>query len=354
MNLFIPVMKPKLPTIKMVEIYLKTLDTNKIYTNRGPLLKQLELRFADLLKVKEENLVICSSATLAIQGISYLANVSEFHVPSYTFSASGLAIHNSGKNLILDDISYGTWQINHTELKPSTNEGVLTVYPFGSNLEITDYQNFETVIYDAAASLGSQNLDLSKLKQNHAIVFSLHATKVLGIGEGGLIVFGDPKKASEFRSWINFGFSGSRDSKILGTNAKMSEMQAAYGHAVLDNWEIEKQEWLIARKKANQVESDFPELFNHNLEMDVSPYWLSYSNPELKVEIVKTFKKLNIETRDWWSRGLHNMPAFSKYNDKPFLITEKVADSSIGLPFFRDMKDSDFDKIHEALSNVAR
>jgi len=83
----------------------------------------------------------------------------------------------------------------------------------------------------------------------------------------------------------------------------------------------------------------------------VSPYWLSYSNPELKVEIVKTFKKLNIETRDWWSRGLHNMPAFPKYNDKHFPITEKVADSSLGLPFFRDMRDSDFDRIHVLFTN---
>ena len=207
---------------------------------------------------------------------------------------------------------------------------------------------------DAAASLGYYMQNPVKLNMNQSFVFSLHATKVLGIGEGGIAVFGDPEKANEFRSWINFGFSGSRDSKILGTNAKMSEMQAAYGHAVLDNWEIEKQEWLIVRKKAIQVERDFPELFNHNLEMDVSPYWLSYSNPERKVEIVKTFKKLNIETRDWWSRGLHNMPAFSKYKDKHFPITEKVADSSVGLPFFRDMKDSDFDRIHEALSNVAR
>jgi dTDP-4-amino-4,6-dideoxygalactose transaminase len=352
MNLFIPVMKPKLPTIKMVETYLKTLDTNKIYTNQGPLVRQLERRFADLLKVKEENLVLCSSATLAIQGSSYLTNVSDFHVPSYTFSASGLAIRNSGKNLILDDISYDTWQINHAEIKASTNDGILTVYPFGSNLEISEYQNFESVIYDAAASLGSQNLDLSKLGQSHSIIFSLHATKVLGIGEGGLVVFGDHDKANEFRSWINFGFSGSRDSKILGTNAKMSEMQAAYGHAVLDNWEVEKQEWLSVRENAKRIENNFPELFNHNLEIDVSPYWLSYSNPEIKVEIVKIFQRLNIETRDWWTRGLHNMPTFSKYNDKPFPITEKVADSSIGLPFFRDMNDQDFDRIYQALCHV--
>jgi dTDP-4-amino-4,6-dideoxygalactose transaminase len=347
-------MQPKLPKFNIVKPYLELMDQGKFYSNSGPLKNKLESRFSDFLGVHESQIVLCSSATLALQGAYYLSNQKKVLIPNFTFSATPLAAIMAGKELNLIDIVLDDFHIDIQGIILGEKELLSPVIPFGSSLNLEKYQNFETVIYDAAASLGNQNLDLSKLKQNHAIVFSLHATKVLGIGEGGIAVFGDPEKANDFRSWINFGFSGSRDSKILGTNAKMSEMHAAYGHAVLDNWEVEKQEWLVVREKAKHVQNNFPELFKHNLEMDISPYWLSYSNPELKVEIVKTFKKLNIETRDWWSRGLHNMPAFSKYNDKHFPITEKVADSSIGLPFFRDMKDSDFDRIHEALSNVAR
>lgn len=348
----IPVMKPKLPHLGSVTSYLQSMDERRVYSNSGYLLKTLEQRFAKELKIHESNVVLCANATLGIQGLCELSPVHEFKIPSFTFSATGLAVQKSGKSFSLSDIDPDSWEIDISQMKPDSSKGVVTVAPFGKALDINKYKNISNLIVDAAASMGYYIQNPIKLDQNQSYVFSLHATKVLGIGEGGLVVFGDTEKAKEFRSYINFGFSGSRDSKILGTNAKMSEMQAAYGHAVLDNWEVEKQEWLIARKKAKQVESDFDELFNHNLEIDVSPYWLSYSNPEIKIELVKTLQSLNIETRDWWSRGLHNMPAFSKYKNKHFPITELVADSSIGLPFFRDMKDSDFDRIHDALSNL--
>jgi dTDP-4-amino-4,6-dideoxygalactose transaminase len=347
-------MKPKLPSFEAVVPYLKSMDERRVYTNRGYLVQTLEQRFAKKLHINESKLVLCANATMGLQGLSELSSSLEFTIPSFTFPATGLAAQKSGKPFSLLDIDPVSWEIDISQMKPDSALGVVTVAPFGKALEINKYQNIDNLIVDAAASLGYYMQNPVKLNMNQSFVFSLHATKVLGIGCGGLVIFGDLEKANQFRSWINFGFAGSRDSKIFGINAKMSEMQAAYGHAVLDNWETEKKEWLIVKEKAKQVENNLPKLFNHNLEMGISPYWLSYSTPEIKAEIVKTFKKLNIETRDWWSRGLHNMPAFSKYNDKHFPITEKVADSSIGLPFFREMKDSDFDRIHEALSKVDR
>lgn len=345
----IPVMKPKLPHLDSVTSYLQSMDERRIYSNSGYLLKTLEQRFAKEFKIHESNVVLCANATLGIQGLCELSPVHELRIPSFTFSATGLAVQKSGKSFSLSDIDPDSWEIDISQMKPDSSIGVVTVAAFGKAVDINKYKNISNLIVDAAASLGYYMQNPIKLDQNQSFVFSLHATKVLGIGEGGLVVFGDPEKAKEFRSYINFGFSGSRDSKILGTNAKMSEMQAAYGHAVLDNWEVEKQEWLIVRKKAKQVESNFPELFNHNLEMDVSPYWLSYSNPEIKTELVKTFQSLNIETKDWWSRGLNNMPAFSKYKNKHFPITELVADSSIGLPFFRDINNQELDRIYKAM-----
>jgi dTDP-4-amino-4,6-dideoxygalactose transaminase len=347
-------MQPKLPAFILVKPYLELMDESKFYSNCGPLVKMLEKKFSVFLGVHESQVILCSNATLALQGAYFLSEPKKIFIPNFTFPATPLAVIAAGKELHLTDISLNDFHIDVDSVELGEKDALSPVIPFGSNFELKKYNKFKNVIFDAAASLGNQNLGLSKLKQSHAVVFSLHATKILGIGEGGLVVFGDYNKANEFRSYLNFGFSGSRDSKILGTNAKMSEIQAAYGHAVLDDWDVEKQEWLSVREKAKRVENNFPELFNHNLEMAVSPYWLSYSTPEIKAEIVKTFQRFNIETRDWWSRGIHNMPAFSKYKNKAFPITEKVSDSSIGLPLFRDMKDSDFDRIHEALSNVGR
>lgn len=65
----IPVMKTKLPTSINIISYLTYIDEHQIYSNSGPLLKNLEKRFADKLKVDESKVVLCANATLAIQGL---------------------------------------------------------------------------------------------------------------------------------------------------------------------------------------------------------------------------------------------------------------------------------------------
>ena len=173
---------------------------------------------------------------------------------------------------------------------------------------------------------------------------------MLGIGEGGLVLFGDANKAQEFRTWLNFGFSGSRDSSILGTNAKMSEIQAAYGHAVLDRWEQEKAEWRKARNRVEELEG------KHNLKSPtfltsvISPYWIIQTEELRILEIESKLKERNIETRRWWSYGLHKMPTFKKYSLQAYPISDHVALTTLGLPFFRDLGDKEVRAIDSVLS----
>jgi dTDP-4-amino-4,6-dideoxygalactose transaminase len=318
------------------------------------LLKSLEKRFAEKLKVNESNVVLCANATLAIQGLCELSPAEEFKVPSFTFAATGLAVQKSGKKLGLLDIVADSWEIDISQNKLDSSTGVVPVAPFGRTLNLDKYLGIENVIVDAAASLGSYLQSPVKLEKNHSIVFSLHATKVLGIGEGGLVLFGDASKAQEFRTWLNFGFSGSRDSSILGTNAKMSEMQAAYGHAVLDHWEQEKAEWGKARKRVEELEA------RHNLKSPtllkgvISPYWIIQAEEALILEIESKFQDSNIQTRRWWSRGLHKMPAFKNYSTKEFPGTDQVASTTIGLPFFRDLGDEEIVALDSLLTQLLK
>jgi dTDP-4-amino-4,6-dideoxygalactose transaminase len=70
-----------------------------------------------------------------------------------------------------------------------------------------------------------------------AEVFSLHATKVFGIGEGG-VVYCHPQLGRIIKETINFGMS--RGVIVCrGLNGKMSDFQAAVGLAALpriDGW----------------------------------------------------------------------------------------------------------------------
>ena len=65
-------------------------------------------------------------------------------------------------------------------------DAVLPVAPFGYPLTIASWDSFQResgipVLIDAAGALGTQ-----EVSANVPVIFSLHTTKPLGIGEGGV------------------------------------------------------------------------------------------------------------------------------------------------------------------------
>ena len=347
-------MRPCLPKIEMVLSYLKQMDESRIYSNRGPLLRKLEERYAAFLNVDPERIVASANATLAIQGAAFLMPADVFRAPAFTFPASLSGVINAGKNLQLAEIEETNWRLKTSESNQNSSLGLVDVLPFGAAYEPQRNQDFDNVIIDAAASIGSEELDLSAMKQGWAIVFSLHATKVLGLGEGGITVFGSKQFADEFRAWINFGFLGSRTSILPGINAKMSEISAAYGHAALDNWAREKEDWNRIKLSSHKVGETFGINSITSNHIGVSPYWIAdFKSPERALAVEKKLASHGVETRKWWDLGCHKMPAFAKFvGGEKFIATELIANRTLGLPCFREMTSNDFEYISEILSKV--
>ncbi len=348
----VPVMNPLLPTFEQYTHYLRQIDQARIYSNRGPLVKLLESRYAGKLGMPNPALVVlCSNATLAIQGFLQISEVNTWHVPSFTFAATVHAAIQSGKQVIMEDIIEDTWMISPDVIKNPKLEGIVPVLPFGAPFNPSPYSHLSHVLIDAAASIGGARAWVNNLQESWAAVFSLHATKSFGIGEGGLIVFGSEAIAAEFRSWINFGFLGSRDSVTLATNAKLSEFHAAVGLAVLDNWDVEASEWSKVKQQTEAV----TEIFGLNpIEVipkgTLSPYWIiSHIDKNLITRIEQTCLENHIETRKWWSRGCHWMPPFKAIASKTFSNTDKLSDSYLGLPMSRNLSESDIFRIKQVI-----
>ena len=350
----LPVMKPLLPVFEQYAPYLRRIDQDRTYSNRGPLGRILESRYAEKLGVPDPALVVlCSNATMAIHGFLQISNVSTWHVPSFTFAATVHAAIQSGKEVVLDDIDVQTWMISPDVIKNPKSEGLVPVLPFGAPFNSLPHSHIEHLLIDAAASIGGARAWINNLRENWAAVFSLHATKSFGIGEGGLIVFGSEEIATEFRSWINFGFRGSRESVALATNAKLSEIQAAVGLAVMDNWDVEEGEWNNLRLLTDDANESFglgP--FKVIPKGTLSPYWIiSHENKEVVARIAQGCFRDKIETRQWWSGGCHRMPPFRAIATRKFSGTEKIGESYLGLPLSRDMSESDIFRVKQVFSN---
>lgn len=351
----LPVMKPRLPHAASVTPYLKRMDLARTYSNRGPLVRELESRLSEALSVEAASVVVCANATVGLVGVTALLAAQDFTVPAYTFAATPLAVLQAGKRLMFTDVNESTWTLD-TSLSSVRNSssGTVAVLPFGSSRLPNLDQQRGPVVLDAAASLGSMIVRSPRLSSSESLVFSLHATKILGSGEGGFVVFGSPELAEQFRRWINFGFDIERSSVLVGTNAKMSEIQAAYALAVLDQAATELGQWREANQRAQAVSDRlglWPEALSRD---DTSPYWIvEFQDARMKAAAIAALSSRGVETRDWWGDGCHCMPVFRPWaKDSAFPVTDDVASRTLGLPMSRDLRQTDVELVADALEEA--
>jgi dTDP-4-amino-4,6-dideoxygalactose transaminase len=91
------------------------------------------------------------------------------------------------------------------------------------------------VLIDSAAAFPARRNEYTA-PINYLEVFSFHATKPLGIGEGGAVI-GPPELISEVRKASNFGLSKPSSKFGDGINAKMDEFASARLIAGLINFQ---------------------------------------------------------------------------------------------------------------------
>lgn len=351
---FVPVMRPKLATLKQLTPYLKRIDQNHIYSNYGPLVRELENAYASYLKVDPTLVVAVANATLAIQGLVANSKVDDWLVPNYTFTASGLAVLNASKNLHLCDVRLSDWKIDLDLVRGRHQHfGLIPVMPFGMPIDFKSYFEYKTVLIDAAASLGQLPPDFMLMKKDWAVVYSLHATKVLGAGEGGLAVCGNLEMAENLRTWINFGFANSRNSDIQGTNGKMSEIHASYGLFSLTNIDIEMNDWIEAQEFVESFSKQNNWISQINQSASFQPYWIAQFESRLqKRNIIAALSNAKIQSREWWPTPLHIQKAFidsARIDERE--NTEQLCSTHLGLPMFRGISLSTIKRIINTINS---
>jgi dTDP-4-amino-4,6-dideoxygalactose transaminase len=354
----IPVMKPLLPSAHEVLPYLQRIDASRLYSNFGPLSSELISRLADYFRVDDDNVLLVSNGTLAIQAAVATSSSpnSNWEIPSWTFIATAQAVVSAGSIVQFRDVERDTWA-----LSPDSGRlvsGVIPVVPFGGKVQLEPWaleSMHHPVIIDAASCFDSSR-DLSLVnKYNISVMVSLHATKLVTTGEGGVII-GPKAWIAEMKRWINFGFYGDRIARRTGSNAKLSEYQAAVGLASLDQWELTRESWFVTLKKLSDglLESSI------TVQPAISEGYVSSTlvamleNSAAKISLERRLSAAEIDSRDWWGAGVHNMPAFKSAlrEDQPLLpVTEELASRTIGLPMFVDLGDDEIERIIEAVAN---
>lgn len=278
-------------------------------------------------------------------------------VPAYTFVATAHAVIAAGLTPLLLDVDPDDWMLRPATVRdalawaPSPVSAVVVVAAFGAmpDLEAWKALREETglpVVLDAAAAF-----DQARAAEIPTIV-SLHATKVLGIGEGGFLATTDAELAARVRQSTTFGFRGSRLSDITATNAKLSEYASAVGLAALDSWEADRLQFLRAAQMMRAAMTFLPDV---RFQPGWGKVWVtsvcSVGLPNGSVDAVEhSLQDQDIHTRRWWDRGCHMNPAFAACPRGDLSVTETLSRSVLGLPFAIDMDADDISRVAAALN----
>lgn len=361
----IPVHRPRLPSSKLILPYLDEIDAARWYSNSGPLLMRFEKRLANHFGTEPSMLTTAANGTLMMVSILRSFNIPDQSLcimPSWTFVATPAAACYSGLIPYFVDVDRDTQTLQPAALKAQLSDtskpigAVIVVAPFGAPVDRKSWDEFtaETgipVIIDAAAAFDTVR-ELPEISiGNTPVMISLHATKIFGIGEGGLVLSTDADLVKKIKLNTSFGFNGNREALLVGYNAKLSEYSAAVGLASLDDWENTRNSWAIVRD--NYIEN----LDKINVEHHLSREWVSSTYniilPEKAEIIAAELQASGIDTRKWWGNGCHQHAAYEKFpTAKDLSNTDWLAQSVLGLPGAVDFEPRLVKQVTDTLGSI--
>ena len=354
----IPFLRPALVRSESYQQYLSQIDESHIYSNFGPLNVKFEERVLNeyfhghgaLTTVNNATSgLILAIATCMRKGARYAL------MPSFTFAATPLSAMWCGLTPYFIDVDPQTWcmdpdQVRDTVGKLGDQVAVIVPYAaFGTYTELTPYKELHDagipVVVDAAASFGTTESG-QHFGAGFAgfVVFSFHATKAFGIGEGGLVYSATKINVDQIRQASNFGFDFGRQSHVLGLNAKLSEYTAAIALATLDvfprkikvrqavfarYWEefhhrgMFRDDWRLQKAAGSIAHQFVPAMCPKR-----------YSN----TDVVKKLAEASIEARTYFSPSCHQQPLFRNCPSSSLTITEEISRSIVSLPLWEEME----------------
>ena len=278
-------------------------------------------------------------------------------VPAWTFAASAHAIQLAGLVPWIVDVDLTSWALEPDVARellrdaPDNVSAVMPVSPFGAPIDYAAWEDFAdatgvAVVIDSAAAFDT-------LRAAHVpSVVSLHATKLLGIGEGGFVLTKNGDFIEEIQKRSNFGFWNSRESKVRSLNAKISEYAAAVGLASLDLLKTTRADF--ERVARAYIAAPSPHV---TFQKGFGDHWISSTVIVTTDDAEATARALaarRIGTRRWWGGGLHRHGAFKSLPRGETPNTDLLVERVIGLPCWRDLPNEQILQIRDLICSTGR
>jgi dTDP-4-amino-4,6-dideoxygalactose transaminase len=355
----VSIARPRLPSREALAPYLDRIDDARWYSNFGPLLHELEQRVAARLDTPA-GVVTAASGTTALTLALRAAGARPgtlCAMPAWTFVATAHAALEAGLTPYFLDVDPKSWMLDPERTlqaiarAPGVVGAIMPVAAFGRMPDLEAWREVAhaarlPVIVDAAAAFDALT------RAPVPVVVSLHATKTVATGEGGFVASEDADFLRKVRQLSSFGFDGRRVAERPALNGKLSEYAAAVGLASLDAWPADRARFSFAAQFLKAALALTPQI---EFQPGWGTSWISsvcvVGAPDGSATgLGKALGDRGVETRDWWGSGCHRHPAFAECPHEPLPVTERLAVSTLGLPYYLDLDETACRRVVAALS----
>ena len=363
------VTRPFLPPLADLIPMLEQIWDTRVLTNNGPFHARLETRLCEYLGVPAVSLV--TNGMLALTAAIDAAGLEgEVITTPYSFVATTHSVKLGKLDPVFVDVRPSDLNIDpdliEAAITPRTS-AIVAVHCYGNPCDVDAIEAIAdrhdlTVIYDAAHAFGVRYRGEGLLRHGDYSTLSFHATKAFNTFEGGAVVSGDAAYKTGVDHARNFGIVGETEIPAVGTNAKMSEFNAALGLLQLDHFEDVRASRRAVDRRYREALNGTPGLDLLAIPDEVEPnfsYFPIMVRPDFPLSrdgLYERLKAQGILSRRYFFPLLSTLPM---YRDEPSAAPAKLpvataaAAEVLCLPIYPDLGADDQARIVDLILTAA-
>jgi dTDP-4-amino-4,6-dideoxygalactose transaminase len=336
----------------------------------GPQVREFEMQFAAMIGTKHAIAVNSGSSALLVTLLSLgIGPGDEILAPDMTFVSTASCALFTGATPKFVDIELNTYGMDPADLErritPQTR-AIIPVHYAGQTAEMRPILDIAAthgipVIEDAAEAQMSCYGDRNAGTLAKAAIFSFTPSKLMTVGEGGMIVTDDDGIAERAGLARNFGDQGKFAWSTLGFNFRMMDIQGAIGLRQLHKvHEAVRRRRLIAQEYTNAFRK-IPGVVTPYVRREADTNFQLYTiliGPTAdgidRDDFMQTLATRGVASRLYYP-ALHRAPVFAHTipgSDDQFPNATYFAQSAVSLPIYPTMTEEEIRYVIRSVEDI--